>query len=525
MMKKLLLTGAVLGALATNAQAENVFKFSFQGDIQGLDPHVLQETFQIGTMTNVYEPLFFRDKDLKLTPGLATAWKPVSDTKWEIKLRKGVKFHDGADFTAEDVQFTMKRLLGTGFSNIAKKVKGVEIVNDHTVILETTEKNPLIMADLSTVGIMDKDWTTKNNAHDPKSKMDNLYTTKHANGTGAFKAVEYQAGVKTIFVRNKDYWDKNIRTNVDKVILQPIAQDATRVAALISGAVHLAYPIPLQDHDRLNKNDKVKVLAGPETRNIYFGFDQWRDELVGSSVKGKNPFKDKRVRAAFIHAVDVNLIGKKVMRGSSLPSGIMVAKAINGWDAEIAKPYKYDLEKAKRLMAEAGYPNGFKFILDCPNNRYVNDEKICQAVVTMLGKINVKAELLAQPKGQFFKKIFQGGGYNSSMYMLGASASTLDASSNFGYLMRCRDVDAGKGLYNVGNYCNPRIGEIADQAQGELDSNKRLALLREALQITKDDYGFMPIHDQALSWGISNKVDLYQRANNELRFADVIVNK
>ena len=522
-MKKALIAGAMLGALASTAHAEKVFKYAFQGDLQGVDPQALYETFQLATMSNVYESLVDRDEKLGLRPSLATSWKLVAPTKWEFKLRKGVKFHNGNDFTAEDVVFSWKRGFLTDMGATSKKVKNIEIVDDHTVILETPDKNPLLPADWTHFLIMDKTWTEKHGAATPKAEeMGTLYTASNANGTGPFKVESYKAGVKTVFTRNTKHWNKKARTNLDKVVFTPIGQDATRVAALLSGAVDLAYPIPLQDQKRVQDNNKVDLLAGPETRSIFVGFDQWRDELKGSDVKGKNPFKDIRVRQAFVHAVNLELIKKKVMRGASVPSGTMIAEAINGFDKSFAEPYKYDLKKAKNLMAEAGYPNGFKVTMDCPNNRYVNDEKICQAVVSMLGKIKVKVDLLAQPKAQYFSKILAPNGYDTSFYLLGWAPSSLDGLNTLDALLSCRNKETGKGQYNLGNYCNPKITELGAKIQVELDEKKRNALIKEAYTIVRKDYGYMPIHDQALSWGASKKVDVVQRANNALMFVDIV---
>ena len=282
----------------------------------------------------------------------------------------------------------------------------------------------------------------------------------------------------------------------------------------------MAYPIPIQDHSRLTNNPKTEALVGPETRNIFLGFDINRDALIGSNIKGKNPFKDIRVRQAFALAIDNNLINKKVMRGAAFPTSAMVAR-VNGYPGDdVAAVYPQDPAKAKQLLADAGYPNGFTVKMDCPNNRYVNDEKICQAVVSMLAKVGVTVDLLAQPKAQFFTKIFPKGGYNTSFYLLGSGS--LDALDPVKYLLSCRGLGDGLGMYNIGNYCNPKINTLAAAARVETDTTKRNALLKQAYQLAKDEYGYIPIHNQSLSWGKSVNFDVKQRADNTLDWLTVV---
>lgn len=522
-VKKSAITWAVVSAFGTVALAENVFRFSFQGDIQGLDPQSHFETFQLSTMQNVYEGLTRRDANLQIQPHLATSWEVLSPTEWKFKLRKGVKFHNGNDFTAEDVEFTFKRALNTDFKPSASKVTDFKIIDDHTIVLITAEPQPGLINEMSNILIMDKQWTIANGADKvDTNSMDKVHTTNHANGTGLFKAVSYQSGVKSEFARFDGYWNKNVVSNIDKVVFTPIGQDATRVAALLSGAVDLAYPIPIQDQGRLTSNAKTEALVGPETRIIFLGFDMDRDELIGSSVKGKNPFKDIRVRQAFALAIDNTLINKKVMRGAAFPTSTMVAR-VNGYPGDdVAAVYPQDPAKAKQLLADAGYPNGFTVKMDCPNDRYVSDEKICQAVVSMMAKVGVTVDLSATPKAQFFKKVLSGGGYDTSFFLIGWSPGSMDALDPVEYLLSCRGLGDGLGVYNLGNYCNPKINKWAAAARVETNTAKRNALLKQAYQLAKDEYGYIPIHNQSLSWGKSVNFDVKQRADNTLDWLTVV---
>ncbi len=309
-----------------------------------------------------------------------------------------------------------------------------------------------------------------------------------------------------------------------EVIFTPIKEAPTRVAALISGEVDMVYPVPVQDWDRLDGADGVSALAGPEARSIFLGMDQGRDELLYSSVKGKNPFKDQRVRAAFAHAINLEAIKDKIMRGASSPAGQMVAPQINGYVPELKEPYSYDPEMSKKLLAEAGYPDGFEITLDCPNDRYFNDEKICQAVTSMLARVGVKATLNAMPKSKYFGKILETGGFDTSFYMLGWTPGTMDAENTLSSLIVCQDMENKKGLFNIGNYCNKRVDELTAAVGSETDQDKRNAMIKEAFTILKDEVGYLPIHEQPISWGVSDKVTVNQRADNILDYRYVVVN-
>jgi len=298
------------------------------------------------------------------------------------------------------------------------------------------------------------------------------------------------------------------------VIFTPIGNDATRVAALLSGEVDVMEPVPVQDIARVNASAGVRVITDPELRTIFLGMDQKRDELLYSSVKGKNPFKDKRVRQAFYQAIDIEGIKTTVMRGASNPTALMVGPGINGFTPEQNKRLPYDMEAAKKLMAEAGYPNGFEVTMNCPNDRYVNDSRICQAVAANLSRINVKINLQAETKGTYFPKILS---RNTSFYMLGWTPLTYDAHDALNALMACPD-DKGAGQFNLGSYCNPKLDELTHKIQAETDKAKRNAMIKEAFAIHAADIGHLPLHQQALAWGVSKKVSLVQRADNVMAF-------
>ncbi|WP_169569612.1 ABC transporter substrate-binding protein [Sneathiella limimaris] len=518
---------ATLALSAPVAKAET-FKFAFQGNLSSLDPHSLNETFLLGTLGNIYEGLVLYDDNLAAVPGLAESWETIEPTKWKFNLRKGVKFHNGNAFTADDVVFSWKRALSEGSDQIARasKIKNIEVVDDHTIIIETPAPNPILTSDLAYIYIMDKEWSVENkteNATSASADNSGNYANLNENGTGPFVVVEHKADVKTTFKKFDGYWG-TMKSNVTEVEFTPIKEAATRVAALISGELDLVYPVPVQDWNRLEEAAGVKPLAGPEARTIFLGMDQGRDELLYSNIKGKNPFKDVRVRQAFAHALNLDAIKKKVMRGASTPSGLMVAPQINGHIPELNTPYAYDPAKSKELLAEAGYPDGFEVTMDCPNNRYVNDEKICQAVVSMLAKVGVKVDLLAQPKSKYFGKVLATGGYDTSFYLLGWTPGTMDAENVFSSLITCQNKEAKKGMFNLGNYCNPEVDALAEKIGSETDQAKRNAMIKEAFSIVQKEYGYLPLHQQPLSWGVKDGVTVNQRADNVLDFRYVVVN-
>ena len=516
-------------ALAPAVQAKT-FKWAFQGDVQTMDPHGLFETMTLGFQANIYEGLVIKTREGLFNnelakPNLATSWEQVDAKTWRFHLRKGVKFHNGNDFTAEDVAFSVERIRseGSDMKVIAGMIESVNIVDDHTIDLITPAPDPILPIQLEIFYVMDKDWAEEHNtatATNVKGGEEGNYANLNANGTGPYMLKERQPGVRTVLERNPNWWGE-MEGNVTEGIFTPIGQDATRVAALIAGDVDMAYPIPVQDWERLEQAEGAKPLTGPEMRTIFLGFDQDRDELLYSSVKGENPFKDARVRQAFFLAIDIEAIRKKVMRGSSRPAALMVAPQVNGWSETLDQRAAFDLETAKSLMQEAGYGDGFELTMDCPNDRYVNDERICQAVAAMLAKINVKVDLLAQTKSKYFAKVLAQNDYDTSFYLLGWTPSSYDSYNPLSSLIACRRE--GLGAFNLGGYCNERVHELTAMVQAETDTEKRQALIDEAFKIHLDEVGHIPLHQQPLSWGARDHIEVFQRPDNvfDLRYAIV----
>jgi peptide/nickel transport system substrate-binding protein len=511
---------AAILAFAISPASSQTLRYANQGELKSLDPYTLRETTTIAHHGHVYEGLVARDKNLKIVPGLAESWETPEPTRWRFHLRHNVKFHNGDPFTADDVIFSADRVRanGSNFTSVipagAKFVK----VDDYTVDVVLTSPNPILISQWDGWYIMDKKWCEENNAvaPTPASATTPSYASLHENGTGPFIIVSHQPGVKTVFKPFAGWWGKP-EHNLKEIDFTSISSDATRVAALLSGDVDVIEPVPLQDIQRVNASGTAKVLTGPELRTIFLGMDQSRDELLYSNVKGKNPFKDVRVREAFYKAIDVDAIKNRVMRGLSTPSALMIAPQLFALSNEFTRP-KADPVAAKQLLAEAGYPDGFELTMDCPNDRYVNDAAICQAVVGMLARIGVKVDLLAQPKAQYFAKVLKPGGYKTSFYLLGWTPASMDSQNVLHDILGCRDdpKDPSRGEANLGGYCNKQLDALADQVLVETDNAKRDQLIKQAFEISIKDYAYIPLHQQSLAWGVSNKVKLTQRADNQV---------
>ena len=487
---------------ASPALAENVLRWTSQGDALTMDPHSQNEGPTNAMNGQVYEALVTRDAKLKLEPELAESWEAGADG-WTFKLRKGVKFHDGADFTAEDVVFSFERAnhAASDFKEQAKNVTSVEVIDDHTVKLKTDGPNPILPNQLTSLYMVDKGWAEKNNVVAPqdfKAKEEN-FAVRNANGTGPFKLVSRAPDELTVMARNTGWWGEGkFPGNIDRIEYRPIANAATRVAALLSGEVDFGLDPPLQDLKRIEAADGLRVTTVAQIRSIFFGMDQGIDKLRTANVDG-NPFKKTKVREAFNLAIDKAAIQRVVMEGLSFPTGMITPPGVLGNTPGNDASYGFDAAKAKGLLAEAGYPNGFTVQLDCPNNRYNNDEKICQAAVAMLAKIGVTVKLDAIPKAQHFPKIQK---RETDFYMLGWGVPTLDSHYVFSYLL-----DSG-GSWNATGYKNDRVDEITKLIATEIDIKERTALIDEAWSLVKADMPYVPIHHQVLAWGLSDKLDI-----------------
>ncbi|MBL8701068.1 MAG: ABC transporter substrate-binding protein [Alphaproteobacteria bacterium] len=511
---------AALAAMPVPTEAKP-FRFAVSGDANTMDPHSQNAGQVTLLLRQIYEPLILRGKKLEKIPGLATSWKSVDPKRWRFELRRGVKFHDGSDFTADDVVFSIKRALaptsnyGIYVDTVAEAVR----VDDHTVDIVTKIPDPILPDKLTSVFMMDKEWSEKNNAVRPQNTRDKeeMFTVRNTNGTGAYRLTGREADVRTTMARNDAWWgwaDKALNNGtVSEITFRPVSSDATRVAALLSGEVDFVLDPPLQDLARLKQNQQMRVLEGPEVRTIFFIFDVHRDELLYSNVKGRNPLKDVRVRRAMYHAVDIEAIKARVMRGQSIPTGTLFPPQVNGYAKAEDVRLPFNPDRARQLLAEAGYPGGFEITLDCPNNRYINDEQICQAAAAMWARVGVNVKLNAMPLATFFPKIQKD---DTSFYLLGWGVPTYDALYTFQSLLQSRDGQPGNGIWNYGRYSLGEMDRLINVMKTELDPAKRNAAIQQALRIYRDDVPHIPVHHQMIPWAMRASVGTVHMANNQL---------
>jgi peptide/nickel transport system substrate-binding protein len=507
---------SVLGL--TDSQAQTL-RWASQGDPQTMDPHSQNESLTNNLNSQVYESLVSRDRQLAIVPALATAWQQSDALHWRFKLRANVKFHDGTPFTADDVVFSVLRARDSAsdIKTYAQALGEPKRVDALTVDFTLKQVNPIFLQHLSTVQIMSRSWAEKNGASKPidyKSRQEG-YAALHANGTGPYVLMLRQPDVKTVYRRFPGWWGR-FEGNVQEVVYTPIKSDATRISALVSGQLDLVLDPSPQDTARLRKTPGVKLVEGPENRIVFIGLDQGRDQLLHSSVKGRNPFKDPRVRRALYQAIDIETIRSRLMRGQALPTGGITPSPLGAYnDPALESRLPFDLAAAKRGMTEAGYPQGFEVTLDCPNNRYINDEEICQALAVMWAKIGVRLRVNAMPRSTYFPKLQR---LDTSMYLLGWGGSITDAETTLTPLLRTRG-EAGVGAWNFGQIANAKLDGLAAASSREADPVKREQLIKAALQEQKDQVLTLPLHRQVVPWGARQNVDVVHRADNWIEFA------
>jgi peptide/nickel transport system substrate-binding protein len=506
------------------AQAKT-FKWASAADIPTWDVHSQNNALGNGVHASVYESLFYYNKKFELEPVLATGYKQLNPSQVRITLRQGVKFHDGAAFNADDAKFSLERAMSKT-SNYGVYTQGIDRVvkvDDYTIDIFTKGPNPVLLRQMTELRMMDRDWAEKNKSLEPKDikTKDENFAHRNANGTGPFMLKSWEQDVKLVLVKNPNWWGKPVDGgNVTEIVYTPIKSEATRVAALLSGEVDMVLDPSPADLAKLRTAANLKVVDGAENRTIFFGMDQFRDELPGSNVKGKNPLKDVRVRKALYQAIDVQTIARVTMRGLAQPTGALISPQVNGWTKKADARWPYDVEAAKKLLAEAGYPQGFEVDFACPNNRYINDEEICQSVAAMWARIGVKAKLRTLPLSTYFPMIQR---FEASIYMLGWGVPTFDALYSLQSLVRSVGA-GGDGNYNVGRFSNPQLDALVERIKAEVDQKTRNQLIEQALVLSHQDVSHIPLHNQVIPWAMKKNVELTHRADNRIDMRGVKVN-
>ena len=500
---------AALLATTATVSAETL-RWARSGDALTLDPHAQNEGPTHTIRHQMYEPLIIRDVTGAFEPALATDWAPsaADPNVWVFNLRQGVKFHDGADFTAEDVVFSFERAKqpNSDMKELIGSITEVRAVDDYTIEMVTDGPNPILPSNLTNLFIMDKGWTEANNTANVQDFEGGeiTFATTNANGTGPYVLQSREPDVKTVMVKNDNYWGiDQFPMEVTEIVYTPIQNAATRVAALLSGEVDFLQDMPVQDLERVNNADGLMVKQAPQNRVIFFGMNMGADDIEADNVDGKNPLADVRVRKAMSMAINRDAIRQVVMRGQSEPAGMIAPPFVNGWTEAMDSESTTDIEGAKALLAEAGYADGFSIRLDCPNDRYVNDEAICQAAVGMMGQIGVTVNLDAKPKAQHFPLITDG---NTDFYMLGWGVPTYDSEYVFNFLVHGRESDIG--TWNGTGYDNDELDAKIKSLASNTDLAARNADIASIWRVVQDEQLYIPIHHQVLNWGMSEKVGI-----------------
>lgn len=503
MLRVRVMFAAILAILLTfsgHAIAKDL-KIGLASEPTSVDPHFHNLSPNNALARHIFDRLVHTDTNQKLIPGLAESWKAVDDTTWEFKLRKGVKWHDGSDFTADDVVFTFTRAVNvpnspSGFGTYLKGKEAVKI-DDHTVHVKTANPYPLMANDMSTFVIVSK-------KHGEGATTEDYNSGKAAIGTGPYKFKEYVPGDRFVYVRNDDYWGD--KEKWDSITLKPIKSSPSRVAALLAGDVDVIAQVPTTDIERLKKEPKLSLSQGVSNRVIYLHLDHDRDASPFVKAKDggdiKNPLKDKRVRKAISMSINRDAIVERVMENVAIKAGQLLPEGFFGVSPNL-KPVDYDPEGAKKLLEEVGLKDGFSLTIHGPNDRYINDAKIAEAVAQMLTRVGIKTEVVTMPRSVYFKRASRGGPDKTpefSFILVGWGAGSGEASSPLKSLIHTYDKDRGFGASNRGRYSNAEVDKLIEDALSTVDDAKRQDLLAKATEMAIEDVAIIPLHYQVNTW-------------------------
>ena len=503
-------------ALVSVAQAATL-KVGLGVDPVTLDPHALNAGSTTFVTRSIYEPLVGRGRNNENVPALATEWAQIEPLRWRFRLRRDVRFHDGSPFDADDVIFSINRAKtgASGFVSYVSTIQRVEKVDSHTVDIVTTAPDPLLPDSLTRVFIMDSHWARQVGAEEPAvpgNTAAKFYSSDHENGTGPYKLVSFEPGGGHLELEGFTDWWGPREGNVDKVVYRTIGDAGPRVATLLAGDVDLITDVPPQLIERLRARSDIRVDSGPENRTIFLAFDQFSDQLLHGSAKG-NPFKDRRVRQAVYQTIDAEAIRARLMDGESLPTSFLWAPSVFGYDATHDKRPPVDYAAARDLLKDAGYPDGFSVVLDCPAQRYVNSREICEAIGAMLARIRIKVSVNVLPFPIYISRTTS---FDSSFYLMGWAAPTFDALFTLQALVRSRVDGTADGSWNWGRYSNPDADALIDQIKTTANPTKRAKLMLQVHAMVRADAGYVPLHDQMIVWAMKKNISAVLQPENQL---------
>ena len=514
-----------LALSAVSAQAAT-FRWTRSADLSSWDIHAQNVGVNNSVHRAVYEALVeYNSQTLKAEPSLAAKWEQVGPKQLRITLREGVKFSDGSPLTADDVKFSLERAKAktSGFVVYTQGIDRIEVVDGKTLDIFSNVPNPVLVNQLTELRIMSKPWAEKHNSVEPKDikAKDENYAHRHALGTGPMVLDSWSQDTRLVLKANPNWWGKGkYATNLTEAVYTPIKSDATRTAALLSGEVDFIIDPSINDLQRIKQAPNLQVLESAADRTMFIGLDQFRDELPQSSVKGKNPFKDVRVRQALYQAIDMNTIQRVVMRGLAQPTGTLIAHHVNGWTKAVDKRLPFDAEASKKLLAQAGYPDGFEFEFSCPAGRYPSDEQLCQAISAQWAKVGIKAKLRTFPFATYFPMIQR---YEASAYLLGWSVPTFDAYYSLQALIRSPG-GGGDGNFNLGRASNPQQDAMIERVKTETDLKLRNQLIEKVLLNEHQAISHIPLFNLITPWAASKQVQIPTRADNYIDWRVLKVN-
>lgn len=513
------LAGAAAIALSAGMASAETLRWARVGDALTLDPHSQNEGPTSTLLHHIYETLVGRATDGSLTPRLATEWfiNPDDPTIWVFKLRDGVTFHDGAVFDASDVVFSLNRARSetSDFKGLHAAVEDVTAVDPMTVHVKMAGPSPLYVQNLTNTFMVDQEWAEANGVTQPQdfAAGEENYAVRNTNGTGPYTLVSRDPEVRTVLAVNANHWDD--APQVTEIVYTPIKEAATRVAALLSGEVDIVQDVPVQDIQRLAQTDGIKVETGPENRTIFFAYDMGSEKLRSANVDD-NPFAKPEVREALALTLDRIAIQKVVMRDQSLPTGVQMPPFVNGWTEALDAYEAPDVDRAKELLAAAGYPDGFTVDFNCPNDRYLNDEAICQAYVGMLGRIGITANLVSQSRTLHFPLIQNN---DVDFYLLGWGVPTFDSAYIFNFLVHTKTGDLGG--WNGSMYSSADLDAKITSLATEVDLDKRDATIAEIWGKVQEDRLFLPVHNQLLAYAMRDGINLAVHPENQPKMTTV----
>ncbi len=514
-----LLLGFAGGCLAQSRE----LRLALERDTSSLDSMRNWDALTLAITTNIYDPLIDFEPDRGFHSRLAERWEQVEPTRWRFWLRRGVKFQGGEEFSADDVVFSLQRMRhrNSRGANVLRNLAAVEKVDDFTVDLVSRTPDPVLINQLNTLVIMSRSWAERVGAAEPAGVGQNEtnHAVNNANGTGPYAVVSWEPGIRLVLQRNPGWWGWGLWPgNVERAVLTPIASAATRVAGLLSGELDMISPVPMQDAERLRANAATQLVAGHEARVVYLGMDVRRDQLLHGS-EGPNPFRDVRVRQAMAHALNLDGLNRVVFRGFAAPAAMIVPAGVSGFDPAVQRP-AFDLNRARALMREAGFADGFKVTLDCPAGREVGDRDACEALVGLLARINIRVELLAQPPARWAPKV---AGRDTSFYYMSWGNNGWAGGNTLYDLLSCAEAERPGG-FNSGGYCNPALDEIVARARQEVDPPRHLALLRQAFGIVAADAPVLPLYAPPILWGTRQGIAVKLRPDGRVFLPHVVMN-